>query len=347
MAVGLAWVFLRPTKSPPELRIVRPRMRPGTARLACLDLLAIALRCPAQVRRNRVMELDRPPAEATGRLEHSRVMRDSARSTSSDRRSRSRRGHRPRRHAAWTSRSTCRGPAGPRQCPARQRPVSCTRPPGSGTRSAAQSHAINPWHRSAPSPGPTGSWSSKIRAVGRRHRNHTHDSSRRCASAEDQPCVWSLRSECRPRIPGAWRVAVRSIRSRWVINPRWPSCGSRCPGSPRTRADKLGYLLAAGGWRARVLLATVPRNATGWNARRPNFPGGSTRRGGRHGSAGQRRERSPPRPGTDEPAVAGHPKQHWGLTAVAAPVPPSRRSEALKRVGDNERPIRRPAGMMT
>src|SRR6266571_1043040 len=32
----------------------------------------------------------------------------------------------------------------PRQCPARQRPVSCTRPPGSGTRSAAQSHAINP-----------------------------------------------------------------------------------------------------------------------------------------------------------------------------------------------------------
>ena len=39
-------------------------------------------------------------------------MRDSARSTSSDRQSRSRRGHRPRRHAAWTSRSTCRGPAG-------------------------------------------------------------------------------------------------------------------------------------------------------------------------------------------------------------------------------------------
>jgi hypothetical protein len=38
-------------------------------------------------------------------------MRDSARSTSSDRQSRSRRGHRPRRHAAWTSRSTCRGPA--------------------------------------------------------------------------------------------------------------------------------------------------------------------------------------------------------------------------------------------
>ena len=35
----------------------------------------------------------------------------SARSTSSDRQSRSRRGHRPRRHAAWTSRSTCRGPA--------------------------------------------------------------------------------------------------------------------------------------------------------------------------------------------------------------------------------------------
>jgi hypothetical protein len=48
---------------------------------------------------------------ATRRLEHSRVMRDSARSTSSDRQSRSRRGHRPRRHAAWTSRSRCRGPA--------------------------------------------------------------------------------------------------------------------------------------------------------------------------------------------------------------------------------------------
>jgi hypothetical protein len=34
--------------------------------------------------------------------------------------------------------------AGPRQCPPRQRSVSFTRPPGSGTRSAAQSHAINP-----------------------------------------------------------------------------------------------------------------------------------------------------------------------------------------------------------
>src|SRR5215472_2697741 len=38
-------------------------------------------------------------------------MRDSARSTSSDRQSQSRRGHRPRRHAAWTSRSTCLGAA--------------------------------------------------------------------------------------------------------------------------------------------------------------------------------------------------------------------------------------------
>src|SRR5580700_6007128 len=38
-------------------------------------------------------------------------MRDSVCSTSSDRQSRSLRGHRPRRHAAWTSRSTCRGPA--------------------------------------------------------------------------------------------------------------------------------------------------------------------------------------------------------------------------------------------
>ena len=51
-------------------------------------------------------------------------MRDSARSTSSDRQSRSRRRHRPR--------PTCRldftihvpSPGGPRQCPARQRPVS-------------------------------------------------------------------------------------------------------------------------------------------------------------------------------------------------------------------------------
>src|SRR5205823_11680766 len=34
-------------------------------------------------------------------------------------------------------------PGGPRQWPTRQRSVSCTRPPGSGTRSAAQSHAIN------------------------------------------------------------------------------------------------------------------------------------------------------------------------------------------------------------
>src|SRR5215212_11846536 len=35
-------------------------------------------------------------------------------------------------------------PGGPRQCSIRQRSVSCTRPPGSGTQSAAQSHAINP-----------------------------------------------------------------------------------------------------------------------------------------------------------------------------------------------------------
>src|ERR1022692_3858278 len=35
------------------------------------------------------------------------------------------------------------GPGGPRHCPARQRPVACTRPPGSGTPSAAQSHAAN------------------------------------------------------------------------------------------------------------------------------------------------------------------------------------------------------------
>ena len=39
------------------------------------------------------------------------------------------------------------GPGGPRQCPARQRPVSCARPPGSGTRSAAQAHAVNLWRR--------------------------------------------------------------------------------------------------------------------------------------------------------------------------------------------------------
>src|ERR1039457_3611390 len=57
---------------------------------------------------------------------------------------RSRRGHRPRRHAAWTSRSAWRGPACRGSARPRQRPVSCTRPPGSGTRSAAQSHAINP-----------------------------------------------------------------------------------------------------------------------------------------------------------------------------------------------------------
>src|SRR5215211_6317934 len=35
-------------------------------------------------------------------------------------------------------------PGGPRQCSIRQRSVSCARPPGSGTRSAAQSHAVNP-----------------------------------------------------------------------------------------------------------------------------------------------------------------------------------------------------------
>src|SRR5215218_5112385 len=35
-------------------------------------------------------------------------------------------------------------PGGPRQCSIRQRSVSCTRPPGSGTQSAVQSHAINP-----------------------------------------------------------------------------------------------------------------------------------------------------------------------------------------------------------
>jgi hypothetical protein len=34
--------------------------------------------------------------------------------------------------------------AGPRQCSTRQRSASCMRPPGSGTRSAAQSQAINP-----------------------------------------------------------------------------------------------------------------------------------------------------------------------------------------------------------
>jgi aminoglycoside phosphotransferase len=34
-------------------------------------------------------------------------------------------------------------PGGPRHCSTRQRPVACTRPPGSGTPSAAQSHAIN------------------------------------------------------------------------------------------------------------------------------------------------------------------------------------------------------------
>ncbi len=68
-----------------------------------------ASECPADsgVPRHRPSVVRR----ATGRLEHSRVMRDSARSTSSDRQSRSRRGHR-RRHAAWTSQSTCRGPAG-------------------------------------------------------------------------------------------------------------------------------------------------------------------------------------------------------------------------------------------
>src|SRR5207253_10602261 len=32
---------------------------------------------------------------------------------------------------------------GPRQCPTRQRPLPCPGPPGSGTRSAAQSHAAN------------------------------------------------------------------------------------------------------------------------------------------------------------------------------------------------------------
>src|SRR5258708_35815625 len=36
------------------------------------------------------------------------------------------------------------GGGGPRQCSTRQRSGACTRPPGSGTRSAAQSHAINP-----------------------------------------------------------------------------------------------------------------------------------------------------------------------------------------------------------
>jgi hypothetical protein len=35
-------------------------------------------------------------------------------------------------------------PGGSRQCSTRQRSVACSRPPGSGTRSAAQSHAINP-----------------------------------------------------------------------------------------------------------------------------------------------------------------------------------------------------------
>src|SRR5829696_4746015 len=53
-------------------------------------------------------------------------------------------------HAGTTA--TCRldftiqvpRPGGPRQCSIRQRSVSCARPPGSGTRSAAQSHAVNP-----------------------------------------------------------------------------------------------------------------------------------------------------------------------------------------------------------
>jgi transposase, IS6 family len=35
-------------------------------------------------------------------------------------------------------------PGGPRQRSTRQRSVACTRPPGSGTRSTAQSHAVNP-----------------------------------------------------------------------------------------------------------------------------------------------------------------------------------------------------------
>src|SRR5271165_5309522 len=70
-------------------------------------------------------------------------MRDSARSTSSDRQSRSRRGHRPRRHAAWTSRSTCRG-AADRGCAPPSAAGGGTRPPDSGPRSAGQSHAINP-----------------------------------------------------------------------------------------------------------------------------------------------------------------------------------------------------------
>jgi hypothetical protein len=78
---------------------------------------------------------------ATGRLEHSRVMRDSARSTSSERQSRSRRGHRPRRHAAWTSRSTCRGSADrgsarpvSGRCRARGRRATGLGQPPSGTR---------------------------------------------------------------------------------------------------------------------------------------------------------------------------------------------------------------------
>src|SRR6516225_8956207 len=62
-------------------------------------------------------------------------MRGSARSTSSDRQSRSRRGHRPRRHAEVRRTEAV---------PAPSAAGGGTKPPGSGTRSAVQSHAINP-----------------------------------------------------------------------------------------------------------------------------------------------------------------------------------------------------------
>jgi hypothetical protein len=94
---------------------VGPLYEPGLVRRSAYAPQRMPIRTPSErmppCRLGRAEAWAKCVRRATGRLEHSRVMHDGARSTSPDRQSRSRRGHRPRRHAAWTSRSTCRGPA--------------------------------------------------------------------------------------------------------------------------------------------------------------------------------------------------------------------------------------------
>ncbi len=70
------------------------------------------------------------------------------------------------------------------------------------------------------------------------------------------PCSKTDNHQAEARF-GARRVPVRSIRSRQVIKHAGPAAVRGALARSGTRAGKLNCLLAAGGWPARVLLATA------------------------------------------------------------------------------------------